>query len=410
MKKISTITAIQIATVFFFSCSNHSKEYILKVKLNKLNTETIYDKDLVYDVIFDAEELNVDSLKNESRKLFLEGMDQYKNKNNIKEGIQLIKSSILIFPESKAYYELGNAILEMDKPFTSFQEKVEKGTKINEAIKAFEVAEHLNFQPISNIYFQKACASNMLYSMDIESAKEDIIYNLRLAFKNGFSDTLTLKNDKRINSVISNPEFQKSVIAMIAQKQQSSENNLFELFKKSFTPVNNQFEVSLDNVDMKDYKESINYDFAEFIPEMQNTNFGRDVNHDYFYVAKVSETSQFTALIYASISFYGGEMQPTSTTLATYDNEGNMISRKLIACQCSAEKIKKCSIDNNNIVIEEYKRTWESPIDKVSFEENKIINNELISSAKFKIEDTGKIVDVDVPSNFKDSAITVSLN
>ncbi len=160
---------------------------------------------------------------------------------------------------------------------------------------------------------------------------------------------------------------------------------------------------------MDGYKESISYDFARFIPEMQNTRFGRDVSHDYFYVAKVKETELYTALVYNSISFWGEDMQPVNTTLAVYNNAtGEIISRKPIACQCSAERVRTSSMSNGEIVLEDYNRVWESPITEVSFEENKIKDYISLSKATFTIDDSGKIIDQDVPKNFSDSNMVAS--
>ena len=193
------------------------------------------------------------------------------------------------------------------------------------------------------------------------------------------------------------------------KSKKTSPNALFELFKNAF-PVSETatLEIDKEHVDLDRYDQSISYDFAAFIPEMENTEFGREVLHDYFYVAKVAETTVYSALVYRSMSFYGENMQPVHTTLVTFDKQGEIIAKKLIFCECSAEKIKDAKIENNIITIHDYKRKWEQPIDKVDFEDNKLIANELKASIKYKIKDTGKIVDEDVPSDYKDSTVASS--
>ncbi|HSY60820.1 MAG TPA: hypothetical protein VK796_03040, partial [Cytophaga sp.] len=76
------------------------REYILKVKLNTLTPNDIYDYHLVEDVLFDAEELNIDSIRNKSREAFLKGVDAYKNKKDPVSAVTLFKQSILIFPDA----------------------------------------------------------------------------------------------------------------------------------------------------------------------------------------------------------------------------------------------------------------------------------------------------------------------
>lgn len=391
------ILLLPIAAVL--SCGQ-SKDYVLKVKLRTLNAESIYDQELVSDVIFDAEEQNIDSLKNRSRALFLQGIDLYKNKQKPKDAIALLKLSITVFPDAKSYYELGNALLDANAGNSSIQE----------AIKAYEVASYLNFQPESNVHFRIACAEGAAIRYKNETEKQDNLWKvmsaLRSAFSKGFTDTTLLAMDSRISWVTVTPEY-RGLVKEIASQKNNSSNSLFGLFAGSFPEINSRFEITLDKVEMGEYKESISYDFAKFIPEMENTSFGRDVSHDFYYVARLPEAPGYTAVIYSSINFYGEKMQPVHVTLATYDKEGNPISRKLIACQCTSTKVKKCIVENNRITIEDYKRSWEKGIDEVSFDENTITGHVLISKASFRIDESGKIVDDDVPANFNDSNLFV---
>jgi hypothetical protein len=228
---------------------------------------------------------------------------------------------------------------------------------------------------------------------------------LRQAFYNGFTDTLLLNKDPRFASIINDKEYIMMVVESINKTGGTKSNQLFDIYRNSFPTLTGRFEIPAENVDMKDHKESISYDFAQYIPEMENTSFGRDVSHDFFYVANIGQTSNYTALIYSSINFYGEEMQPVHTTLVTYNKQGEVIAKKLIACQCSAEKIKTVNIDNNKIHIVDYKRIWEQPIDKVSFEENKVTDYDMLAEATFRIDETGKIVDEVVPQNYNDSTI-----
>src|SRR6478609_2129556 len=92
------------------ACNRVEKRYVIKAKLIRLQKETMYDKKLAYNAIFDAEESGSDSVKNESRKCFLKGIDLYKNKKDIAAAIVQLKKSILLFPAAKTYYELGNAL------------------------------------------------------------------------------------------------------------------------------------------------------------------------------------------------------------------------------------------------------------------------------------------------------------
>jgi hypothetical protein len=376
------------------SCTQTEKNHVARVKLQKLTEAEIFNKELVYDVIFDSQELKIDSLRNHSRQLFLKGIDLYKNKKDATGAISLFKQSILVFPDAKTYYEMGNALLEGASPAV-----------LKDALNSFEVAEYLNFKPASMVHYKIASANNVLRSYDATRGIYSVINHLENAFENGFSDTLLLAKDKNLQSVLNTNQYKEMMQRLDTRKVKGNNGNVFELYKASFQEYKQPFEITFTNLENTNDRQSISYDFAKFIPEMENTSFSRDVSHDYFYVAKVAETPHYTALIYSSISFWGGEMQPVSTKLVTYDPEGNIIAEKLFAGQFSAEKIKVGKIQNNEITLQDYKRVWQFPIDKVSFEENVVEKYVLLATATFKLTDSGQILELSVPANYSDSII-----
>lgn len=384
MNKILFLTI----SVFILSCKDEIK-YVVKPKIKHLNSSEIFDKHKAYDVVFDLEEADADSLKTESRKLFLKGVEAYKNKkNHLAEAIDFFKKSILIYPEPKTYYELANALLDYNQG---------QGT-LKQVDSAYDAAEYLGFQPKSMLYFKMACAENLKEN----SNKWPVVYKLKNAFEQGFVDTNLLYNDYKLKGLTRTDEFTIFMTELRAGKYKNNSNGLFNVFAAAFQSVPS-FEINFENLTLSDYSMSISYDFACFIPEMQNTNFGRDVSHDYYYVAKVAETNNYTALIYKSISFWGEDMQPVITKLSTYDKQGNLLSSKILAAQFSAEKIKKGKFEKNTLYIEDYKRIWKHPIDKVAFDENEIVKYELLAKAEYTIDDSGKIIEKNVPANYNDS-------
>lgn len=397
MKKVLSIFICSLLFLFL-ACTTNKKEYVAKVKLQKLDHDHIYDKDMVSDVIFDSEELDLDSVKVKSHKLFLEGVDEFKNKRNPEKAVILFKESILTFPDAKTYYELGNAKLEIG---------AKAGDLIlAEAEKAYSVADFLDFKPLSMIYYKRACLNNLSEKHN-DYTETETSRLLVDAFKKGFTDTTMLFNDPHLKSFLS-PESHNYLTSQLALvKVNSSPYRLFDVFKQAFLAAPKSFEIPVDKVDMKDYKQSISYDFSKFVPEMQTSSFSREVSHDFIFVANVLEKESYTALLYSSINYYGENMQPVETRLVTYDPDGNIISSKLFAGQFSAEKIKSGRIEGNQITLQDYKRIWKEPIDKVPFEENSVDKYELIAKATFRIDDEGKIVEESVPSNYMDSVIVV---
>ncbi len=382
------------------------KNYIIKVKITKLTESTMYDRNLVSDYLFDAEESPVDSLKNKSKLLFLKGIDLYKNKKHPNLAVPLFKKSILLFPDAKTYYELANALLDGQA-----ENKVGNGydeylltLALKQADSALDVAKHLKFTPEFQLCYDRACVANMLYNADTTNNPNSRLYDLEEAFSKGFNDTTFLKNDKRINSVIKTKRYKEIVADWLASKSKINSNSMFSIYIRSFPAVTQPFEIVPEKVNMDDYSESISYDYVKFIPEMGNTEFGRNVQTDYQYVAKVAETRKYVVVIYSASSFYGLDWQPTYTKLVSYDTAGNIISTRLFACQFNTEKIRTGKIDNNQITLKDLKRIWQYPIDSVRFEDNKVLRYELLAQATFHLNDSGRIVKDNAPVNFNDSA------
>jgi len=280
---------VLIALVCLNSCSEKKKEYVLKVKLNRLTYKDMYDYNLVADVIFDSQELNLDSIQNISRERFLQGVDEYKNKHNPSAAITFFKASILYFPDAKVYYELGNALMEF---------KTNKSS-LEEAIKAYRVAEELEMKPLFSVFYKLACTENLLDKLersDNNSEQYQVISYLRSAFHNGFYDTSAIRKDDRINSIIHTAAYKGLLLELEAEHRKGDKNSLFELFKAAFPKNNTVFEISKDQVDQVDNEDAISYDFSTFVPEMQNTSFGRDVSNDFFYVATIKETPVYSCI------------------------------------------------------------------------------------------------------------------
>ncbi|TAE80795.1 MAG: hypothetical protein EAY81_10210 [Bacteroidetes bacterium] len=388
------------ALFLIFSCSHRNEERVLKVKLIKLKKSDIYNADLVYDMLFDAEEMNIDSLKKRSRLLFLKGVDLYKNEKNPRLAINKFKESILVLPDAKTYYELGNALFD-----AKLGEK-----SVEESLKAYQVAKVLNFQPVAQITFKEACAYYQIYKYDLMRKDENahlwsVMNSLEETFSNGLFDTLMVKNDPVLAGIEQEALYKGLVIKMLAKNLGDNNSGLFNVYMHSFATDVSNLEILPQQVDMSQYRQPISYDFASYIPEMQNTSFGRDVSNDYYYVGKVKETPIYTAVLYSSITFTGADMQPVYTNLVVYSKTGEILSKKMIACQCSATKIKCCKIDDGKVTVEEFKRNWEKPITEVGFRENKIKDYESLAKAIYIIDDSGNIIAEDVPKGYNDSTI-----
>lgn len=393
-------SCLMVASLFlfliFFSCGKPKKEFILKVKLNKLQGDQIFDKDLVLDMVFDANEFGLDSVQRIAQQIFLEGLDQYKNKKNTIKAITLFKESLLYFPSAKTYYELGNAMLG----FRQNQALLEQ------AQTCFEIAQDLSFKPEYAVHLKLAKTAYLMEKL----RKDDdnyrwwrVRHEIENAFNTGFFDTTAIQSDPDFAEFVKSPSYRVLVIENLAKNASGGSFSKFDIFKNSFTNHNPDLKIAENEVSMENYKQSISYEFADYIPEMENVSFGREVSNDFYYVAKVAETPEYVALVYATSSFDGEGYQPVETILAVYNNQGKQISRKVIACQCNAERIKTCSFNSGKLTIEEKKRNWEKPIKDFGPDDNTVVSVDLIAKAVFSFKNTGMIEAEDVPANFNDS-------
>lgn len=401
IKSLSIIAAVALALVYI-ACQSRIN-YKMKVNLIRLTKDNIYDKKLVGDAIFDAHELQIDSLKKKSNKLFMAGVNLYKNKKDPAGAIPMLKQSLLEFPTVETYYEIGIALMDEQATKTGS----ERSQDLREALQALQVAEYLHYQPLSNVYYNMACADNLLANDSIHpidkpgvNYNNQAVFDLRNAYMNGFSDSAMLKSDSRLKSVLKTDSYKQMIAELNAQKRTDKAQTVFDMFKAQFKPLRQPFVIPLDSVSMPNYKNFISFDFARFIPEMENTEFGRDVSHDYYAVGKLAETPLYTAIIYTSTEFYEiGDLEPVYTKLVTYNTQGFVIDSRIISCMPSPEKIKAVSIENNLITTQEYKVTWkysiEQDLDRMGngdTNRNVILKKEPTVKESFILTDIGKIV------------------
>ncbi len=365
-----------VASLFLFSdCTSDSKagdKQKLPKALPPLSEEKIYVESAVINYLFDNEERDTDSIHQVSRRLFLQAIDLYKNKKNSKDALPIFKKSILLFPDAKAYNELGNLLYE--------------NGEYKECLQAYQMAEAMEYSPMADSYFNMACAE--------ASGEEAYLSNqyLEKAFQNGFRDSLRYVTDPHLNSVRSEAPYRDYLFTYLSKVDKAKQTNIkYRMFVDGFETLGLPYEIASENVGKHGSGNYIGYDFSEFIEEMENVSFGRDVSNEFCYVGVLKKTDRYTALLYSSVEMMGEEFAPVHTMLVTYNPSGEVISKRIFSCQCSAEKIKTGHYDGTILTISEQKVTWEKPFTSVSPDENSITNYETIETSKFMIDDAGNI-------------------
>lgn len=362
--------------LLMFACNKERVEYKYKVQLKPFTEDEIFMSQSIKTYLFDAEELNTDSLKGIAKKEFLTAIDFYKNKKDLEKAkLHLIKS-IMTYPDAKSYYELGNLYL------AQYDAK-------NNASRAFGIAEDLGYKPVSEIYFKQACTYYKAYESGTdEYAKSSSLQYIKRMFDAGAVDTLKIRTDKLLTSITADKEYRVMLASFSGLK---SINSKFEVFSGAFELVQGELVIKKEDAELEQSNVSISYDYSDYIPEMENVSFGRDVSHDFYYVARFNLSPDFVTLVYKSKSFYG-EYMPTSTYLVNYDLGGKVIDKILLACTCSSEKVKCGTVKGTDIVVEEYSRIWEKDLKEVYIGDNVVKEYKPVASMHYSINPSGKIV------------------
>ncbi len=377
-----------LALLLFLSACKQQVNYVLKVQMRELHAEHLYNREEVEAVMFDKAEMNSDSLLTESQQLFLKGAEALRNKKQAREAVGYFKKSILTFPQSKTYYELGNALFNLGDD------------NLAEARKAYEIADDLGYEPASHTQIQLArIAARQEIAFNGNGYSYSVLRRLELAFSRGFRDTAALSAYPELKDTRNHQKYGLLVLQYL--KPEADEKNTLDpmlaLFVKGFGPEREKYEIDSNALMLDANEEAISYDFKTFIPEMENMVFSRDVSHQYYYVARLANQGDLVVVLYGAISFWE-EMSPTSFYVSVFEPGGKRLSSMEVACNCNIRRLRSLKVDGNRLYIDEYARNWAHDPDKTPLSENVVLSYELSGSESYRIEENGAIV-LDTPGS-----------
>jgi hypothetical protein len=355
-----------IASATLFACTSSSKK-TTAVNVIQLSADNLYDKDTVLSVVHSAADKN-----STADKLFLEGIDKYRNKKNPAGGIESFKKSILLKPQAKAYYELGNALFDKQE--------------LGEAVKAYGIAELLDYKPLHKVLYNMACA----YSL--EKQKDSAKYYLISAIEFGYSNVKNLYADEDLAYLRSRGEFSTYVNAALSGAT-DPEKLQWNLFWHEFKPLS--FPVSLDMKYEDNLGEDyISYDYERFVPEMRNAQFSRDVGSEYYHVGLVKSSDSIKTLIYAVKDVVMEGSAPAQYYIVSFDKQGKLIDRLLIGGQKQLdEPFKVATIQQNGTFqVGLFKQVYEKNPDTAGYQDNKLLESIEVDKENYSITADGHFV------------------
>jgi len=375
--------------VVFFACNNKKDKTTAAVTTSTTHlTETsLYNIDSVKASL----SLNSDA-QSAAKKKFLEAIDLYKNKNKISESITAFKSSLLLYPSEKTYFELGSALAD-NKNF-------------DEALKALHVAEQMNYSPLANVMYKMATVYAQLPpagSSDFYTNTNDSIAlrYMEIALQMGYSKPADFLHDKSFDSLRAGIDWQfKNVYQTAMSGNKDPEKLAWDTYKNEFKEIALPLTINTVWIYQQNYENAIGYDYEKFVPEMRSSKFSREVENEYFYVGKVKEDSAYTALMYAGKNMWvvdGRGYSPVYFYLVTYTPQGRIVDKMQVGGQKTFTDNFKALVlkENLNFEIKDFKNVYEKDPDKGGFENNKVVKSDLLTTNYYRISAKGKFEKTD---------------
>ena len=334
-----------------------------------LDASTIYDGSVVK-MHVDASQTDLD----QANQLFLEGIDLYRNKNKLEEGLDKMKESVMRSPSPKAYYEIGNANMDLQR--------------YDDALKAYNMAEELGYEPFSKVLYNLACVYALTDQNDLSGKY------LEYAIQAGYTNLDHIQKDPDLENLRNSHYFNRHLDRGIAGM--SNSKNLYWLKFKNKFPLIQYPAILNQNLHSSLFKSDnfITYDYERYIAEMRDEKFSREVSRGFYYYARLLEKPNYVGLIYVERDEFLGEYAPVTYTLATFNNEGILIDKREIAgCKDLKGDLKVCEImESGELFVDFYKTKYEKDPDKHGYYENKIVEMNKLNTEKWSINDQGKII------------------
>ena len=314
----------------------------------------------------------------EANEFFLKGLNAFRNEKNLDSADYYLRKSILKEPSAKAYFELGNVYMDK-KDYTT-------------ALKAFGVAEQLDYEPFSKILYNKSC----LYALqdDNEMAGKYLEYALQA----GYNNLDYINKDKDLAKFRETGRY-KEAIENGLMGMSDAENLFWLQFKKKFAvmdlPIKLKMEITEEEVQGLKY---ISYDYEKYISEMRDEQFSREVSKGFYYYAKPYENENFVALVYLVKDEFMGQYAPLTYRMATFTHEGKLIDKKDIGGRESySDPVWVATLNKNMTVdVKLIQPVYKNDESDYGYYENPMISSKVVGTTKFKITKTGKIVQEDV--------------
>lgn len=172
-------------------------------------------------------------------------------------------------------------------------------------------------------------------------------------------------------------------------------NAMLKLMIEKFPKASLPFSIGIDDVFLHG-KEGLDMPYGELLPDvylqMEYNKNSRDVTP----MARLDLSPAFHALVYRSVSLFPDTLQPVSEVLVIYGPGDSIMSRQEIACGCSPQTVKSCTVNaDGSIEVKEYYRTWKDDPEYHGYKGNVMLSQELKKTMYYQVRADGHIVAVE---------------
>ena len=321
---------------------------------------------------------NEEKFVQEANTLFLKGLNAFRNEYDLDSADYYFRKSILKEPSAKAYFELGNVNLDRRDYET--------------ALLAYDLAEQLDYEPFSKVLYNKTC----LYSLKGEN--ELAAQYLEYALQAGYNNLEHINKDEDLKDLRKTYLYKESIERGL--RGMSDAENLFWLqFKKKFAvmdmPIRLKAEFDPKEMENLDY---ISYDYEKYIAEMRDEEFSREVSKGFYYYARPYETEKFVAVVYIVKDEFMGEYAPLTYRMATFTHEGKLIDKKIVGgSELLGEPVMVSTLNKNRTIdVDLVELEYEKDPEDYGYYENPMTGKKVVGSTKFKITESGKIIQEEI--------------
>jgi len=339
--KLSNLFYACLAVIFIASCSS---EKAAKTTDKKKKVQYALAPDFIFDGDSIEKALNAASnaQKSESRRLFMNGLDLLANRENPAASIEFFREAICYYPDEKNYTHLFQAYLKNGE---------------------IEMADSVNKSLYGRLDITETGFNNALTA----AARKDTgacIESLQEILSQGFIYKDKITGEKLFKFLEGNTSYESMLVSNF-NDDEKLKKKIFMAFLKSVPDIELPFEINSDSARSFIFVKYINYQFAMFVPGMEDARFSRDVSNEYMYVGKF-KTQGGMAFVYKSYQVIADTLNPVETNIVLYDTVGKIISTQEIGCFCSPLESKSFVINKDlSIDVKVFNNKWESdPLEK----------------------------------------------